>query len=207
MPPHALKNWLLIDKQTLMSDALSQAIKQLKPATHIDTANNSQQALQLCRQACYQIVLLDVDLIEVKGVQLIKEIRQLNNNCTIFIYSPSSCDAHLQISYQKGANGFLSKEQSVQELLTHIDRQQKEQEFIMPEGFQIESFTKTAKKISERQLSILLLLRSGISIQEIAEHMDLSHNTIKTHLRLLYKKLEARNRIDCLNKAEVLGVL
>jgi len=74
-------------------------------------------------------------------------------------------------------------------------------------GESTEDDTPSAPAIPERQLAILRLIKVGHSNQQIADLLHISPNTVKTHIRLLYDRLDARNRQDCLLKAEQLKLL
>ena len=69
-------------------------------------------------------------------------------------------------------------------------------------------FSSTVRTLlTERQVSILGLLDQGASTKQVAEHLHLSENTIKTHVRLMYDKLNASNRAECISKAKKLNLL
>ncbi|MFZ2236551.1 MAG: response regulator transcription factor [Dokdonella sp.] len=61
--------------------------------------------------------------------------------------------------------------------------------------------------ISERELAVLHELAAGRSNKEIAAHLHVSPNTVKTHVARLYEKLEAKRRTDAVNKARELGIV
>ena len=62
-------------------------------------------------------------------------------------------------------------------------------------------------KLSRQQAAILALLQQGQSNKEIARSLDISLNTVKTHMRLLFDKLDVPNRTACLEKARGLGLI
>jgi len=63
------------------------------------------------------------------------------------------------------------------------------------------------KSLSKRQLAILRLLKHGYNNAEISQMLEISPNTVKTHVRMMYDRIGAKNRLDCLAIAERLGLL
>jgi LuxR family maltose regulon positive regulatory protein len=61
--------------------------------------------------------------------------------------------------------------------------------------------------LTERELAVLRLLRGSLTAREIAEHLELSPNTIKTHTRAVYHKLGVCTRRDAVNRAQATGIL
>ncbi|MEK9764940.1 MAG: LuxR C-terminal-related transcriptional regulator, partial [Thalassolituus sp.] len=107
-----------------------------------------------------------------------------------------------------GARGYMSKSESLEELKSAITRVIAGDYY--PESFPTVGTTENSESsslLSNRQRAILTLMKSGMSNSEMADTLYLSPNTIKTHIRLMYNTLDVTSRIECINKAETLGLL
>ncbi len=105
-------------------------------------------------------------------------------------------------------DGFVDKSEAAAELVTAVTK------VMAGEGYFSESYRLLASqtaapsiKLSRQQGAILALLQQGQSNKEIARSLSVSLNTVKTHLRLLFDKLDVPNRTACLEKARSLKLL
>ena len=105
-------------------------------------------------------------------------------------------------------NGFVDKSETVEQILHAI------REVMAGRSYFSESFSMMAGDVQEgdlaltrQQLAILAMLQDGCGNKEIARQLFISINTVKTHLRLLYEKLDVTNRTACIEKARKRGLI
>ncbi|MGB2337916.1 MAG: response regulator transcription factor, partial [Alcanivorax sp.] len=124
------------------------------------------------------------------------------------VCSGSATENTVHRAVQLKVNGFVDKSESVEQILFAI-REVMAGRSYFSEAFRLMagSAPEEALTLTRQQLAILAMLQQGHGNKEIARQLFVSVNTIKTHLRLLYEKLDVPNRTACIEKARQMGLL
>lgn len=168
------------------------------------------------------IALIDVHLPDGKGIDLIDHLLQINADMPIIVISGWSNEATILEALKKGATGYLLKERDDLELLLAIRN-------VLQGGVPIDPFiaqyliqqsTQASSSIvpnleketdtfniTEREKQILSYIEQGMSNKEIADQLNVSKNTVETHIRNCYKKLFVSNRTMAAHKAKSNGII
>jgi len=158
-----------------------------------------------------EIILLDIELPGLSGVEAAREIKMLSPKTEILMLTAFDNNDLIFRSLRNGASGYLLKSESPMNLLRQID------ELIQggaPMSMSIarkvaESFRGGQEKITltEQQHLILIALCEGKSYQAIANEMFIERSTVKYHIHNIYEKLHVTNKVSAVLKARNTGLL
>lgn len=207
-----IQPWLIIDDHQMFSGALALTLGSLAPDVAVTTVSSGEQVLRLLAESDarpFALVLLDLDLPDIHGQTLCELLLKRFPDVPVLVCSANPSPVSAQQLRASGARGYVTKDQSAEALLQAAREVLAGAPWVTTEALAQLTATgdATADLLSRRQVSILRLMQAGKTVDEMALQLHLSANTIKTHIRLMYDKLDARNRSDCLRIATRLGLL
>jgi DNA-binding NarL/FixJ family response regulator len=201
---------IIIEDNELLRDSLKEAINKSGSIKCKNTFSSGEAALGFIEREDLvpEIILLDIGLPGINGIDLIPEIRKLTPTSKIIILTVHDDNENVFNAICAGASGYLLKDLSADNIVNSINE-------VMNGGAPMNSHI--AKKVlnmfrdqnlksdgyglSEREKEILSLLVDGLSKKQIAEKIFLSHHTVDSHLRNIYAKLEVHSRSSAISKA------
>jgi len=200
---------LIADDQALFRRGLCVV---LGTETHIDVvgeAENGEDAVAKAALLAPDVVLMDVRMPRLNGIEAARRIRDLSPSTRIIMLTVSDEEDDLYEAIKAGANGYLLKEISVEEVAEAIMAVVQGQSLISPSMASklLSEFNSLAKKAAERQqfphpalttreLEVLKLVAKGMSNREVAEGLFISENTVKNHVRNILEKLHLHSRME-----------
>ena len=164
-------------------------------------AKNGFEALAGIQSIKPDVAVLDIEMPEMSGMEVVKQLKSLQNDLPILILSAYCESAYIETLLDLGVNGYLLKNEVVDRIANAIKAVAKgEIGWISPQVNQIlfVSQNKVAQKaeLSAREQQILSLLKEGKSNQEIANDLCLSYHTIKNNITTIFTKLGYKQRSD-----------
>ncbi len=172
-------------------------------------AANGEEAVALAADLVPDVVLMDVRMPRLNGIEAARQIKAENPGTKILMLTVSDDEDDLYEAVKAGANGYLLKEISVEEVAEAIRAVVQGQSLIAPTMASklLSEFTVLAKKAEERQqyptpalttreLEVLKLVAKGMSNREIADALYISENTVKNHVRNILEKLHLHSRME-----------
>ena len=179
---------------------------------HIDVvaeAENGEEDIAIVEQLAPDVVLMDVRMPRINGIEAARRIRDISPTTKILMLTVSDEEDDLYEAIKAGANGYLLKEISVEEVAEAIRAVVQGQSLISPSMASklLHEFNSLAKKAEERQqypaptltsreLEVLKLVARGMSNREIADGLFISENTVKNHVRNILEKLHLHSRME-----------
>lgn len=208
---------LLIDDHKLFLDGLAQVLSYQIKDVEILTADSIEVALELLTtHVNIDLALVDLAMPKGDGISFIKQVSASEFLVPIAALSASEDIQQIQQAMTAGALGFIPKTHATQDLISAIDyilngdiylpeifKQQVDQQRHIRSSQEIA----TEHEITPRQLEVLTLLSQGLASSKIAQILFISEHTVKSHIKQLYQKLQADNRICCINQAKTLSIL
>lgn len=199
----------IVDDHPLVADGLSTMLKTEKDIKVIGVAKTGADALKMLEKNEPDIILLDINLPDINGLDLCEKIKNSNTHSKILMLTSIDDLSIITQSFSKKANGYLLKDIDRTELLRAIDTVLEGKNYISISANQklVESFdpiNKTTPQmvaLTRREKEILLLLDQGFNGPTIAEQLCLSNYTIETHRKNLMQKLGSNTTQMLLNKA------
>ena len=175
----------------------------------IGKASNGEEAFEMAKQHLPDVVLLDVNMPVMDGLQALKLIIAELPDAKVLMLTMNDSDDYLIEALKSGAKGFLLKNLMPNELLTFIHMVNRGESVISGRmaGKIIENLTRSANlsteipdnkadKLTRREKEILTYVMKGLTNREIAGTLFISENTVKNHLRNIMEKLQMSNRIQ-----------
>jgi two-component system NarL family response regulator len=161
------------------------------------------------------ILLVDIDLPGISGVELIQQLHPLHPQLQILVHTISESRATVFSALKAGAMGYLLKCGSPRELIQSLQTLHLGGAPMSPKIARkviLEMQTKTGHHaaettLAECELQVLTGIARGQTYKEIAATMNRSSHTVHVHIKSAYKKLQACNRADAIQKARSLGVI
>lgn len=217
---------LLVDDHTSFCEGLIAAISAKRPEIEVSFESDSELVpTSLLVSNEFDLIILDVMMPGLGGVELVKHLNAIGNFVPILIMSSVDDSETIQELFSLGVLGFIPKYYSVGDIVDVIERCSAG-EMHVPEKFQnsirlpqqakerrqldrseqrveIDGEEPNEKlKLTKRQIEILSLMDRGLSNQEMARMLHISVATVKTHVHHLYSIFGVNNRVNCLRAAK-----
>lgn len=205
----------LVDDHQVLRDGLRVLINGEKDMTVVGEASKGKTALQRLKDKPCDIVVLDLGLPDIGGIEVIKRIRKLGLPCKIIVLSMHSDSELISMIYKKGGDGFVPKSTACEYLLDAIQAVHSGKKYIHPEaGVEIiSSATKEYKakimlnELSERELEVFTLSVLGYTRSEISEKLNISSATVDTYRVRANRKLGLDTRSEMIEFAIQAGIM
>ncbi len=203
---------LIVDDHSLMREGLRILLSSIPNVTVAAEAADGREAITLCRSLQPTIVLMDLSLPELDGIEAIRQIHRRFPNIKILALTATEVRAADAIN--AGAAGYVLKRSGKKELLQAIETVMQNRLYLDPalDETQIRALmanTGKAKQhaLTARERQVLKLIAQGNPNRAIAEILIISLKTIETHRLNLMQKLDAHNAAELTRWAYRLGVL
>ncbi len=190
----------------MLRGALS-ALLELEPdITVVAQAANGREAFRLARDYTPDVVVTDIEMPEMTGLELAAALKQAESKCRVVILTTFARPGYLRRALDAGARGYLLKERPASELAEAIRRVHKGLRAVDP-ALAAEAWSADEDPLSDRERQILQRAGDGRSSSEIASELHLSEGTVRNYLSEAIAKLGAANRIDAARIARAKGWL
>ncbi|MCX6067389.1 MAG: response regulator transcription factor [Chloroflexi bacterium] len=192
-------NVLIVDDHPLMRDALRDAVETEDALQVIGEAINGSQAVQMAADLKPDVILMDLYMPVMDGIEATREILRTNPDAKVLIITSSGEDKKVSAAVRAGAMGYLLKDASRDQILYGLKQVAQGKRFIPPEiGEKLARILYAEKEelitLTPREQEVLTLVGDGFSNSEIALSLCLSEATVRVHISNMLGKLELKNR-------------
>ena len=209
---------LLADDQELVRSGFRLILDHADGIEVAGEAADGRQAVRLARELDPDVVLMDVRMPEVDGIEATQRLQHAGVDARILVLTTFDLDDYVYGALKAGASGFLLKDAPREQLVTAIRTVARGEALLAPAITQrlIERFvtrTPTAdassalSELSQRELEVLRLMSRGLNNAEIADHLILGQATVKTHVASILRKLAVRDRVQAVVFAYEHGIV
>lgn len=205
---------VVVDDHVLFRRGLIGLLNDMPEFQVIGEAGNGIEAVDVIKKVNPDLVLLDVNMPVMDGIQTVEVLRQLNLPMRIIMLTISQHEEDLMAAIRLGADGYLLKNTEPEELRRSLIQVAGGEGALSPEvtGAVLRALARQPESpmqqpISDRELEVLDCLAIGQTTSQIATKLFISENTVKTHVRHILEKLEASNRTEAVGKAIQLGII
>jgi len=195
----------IVEDNKLFRESLAKLIRSTDGLELVGEYANAEEAMQLIK-AKVDIVMIDIVLPGMSGVELIKNIKSVNENIQFLVCSSYDDNEKIFSALESGASGYILKNYNSSEIINAI-RELYIGGAPMSRSIArkiIRSFHKLDEKkenlLTDREYEILGFAARGLMYKEIAEELSITHETVKSHLKNIYQKLHVQNKIEAINK-------
>jgi two-component system response regulator EvgA len=193
-------SWLIVDDHPAICFAVKAILSSLNNDS-IQTATNGLDALARIRENTPQLVILDIMLNKMDGLQILQHIRQVDSAIKVVVYTSLPTENYAERALRAGASGFFNKDQDISQLapLCQLVLQGYAcfpQTTLIPLLSAPLKNENTLALLSDRELTVLRYLSEGLSNKEIADRLILSNKTISTYKTRLMEKLKISSTED-----------
>lgn len=172
----------------------------------VGEADNGIDALQLARSSLPDVVILDIGIPKLDGLQVITRLRAMESNIRILVLTSLRTDSIASRCLQAGASGFISKNNDLSDLAGAVKAVMPGYSFFPQEMLGVTTEAKQSEQhmlasLSNRELMVLQQLAKGLTNKQIADAMLLSNKTISTYKTRLLQKLNVKSLVALLEFA------
>ncbi len=199
-PPTTIRI-LAVDDHPLFREGIAALIAQGPEMILVDQASQGREAIEKYRAIKPDIVLLDLQLPDMDGIDVVTAIRQEFPQARVIILSTYGGDVRAQRALEAGAQAYMLKDSPHQHMLETIRAVHSGQKRIQAEIAKELALHSTDPTLTAREMQVLELLAGGNSNREIAVALAIHAETAKGHVRNLFSKLGARDRIQAVMTA------
>jgi two-component system response regulator DesR len=197
---------LLAEDQTMLRGALAALLELEADITIVAQAANGREAFKLARDLTPDIVVTDIEMPEMTGLELAAALKQAESKSRVVILTTFARPGYLRRALDAGARGYLLKERPASELAEAVRRVHQGLRAVDP-ALAAEAWSADEDPLSDRERQILQRAGDGRSSSEIAAELRLSEGTVRNYLSEAIAKLGAANRIDAARIARAKGWL
>lgn len=188
----------IVDDHPLVIEGLKAVLKEESPLNNILSFTLGETFLTYFKKTPVDIVLLDISLPDANGIQICKEVKKLSPETIVLGLSNQAERSIILQMLQNGANGYLLKNASAEEILECIGKAQDGEIAFSIEVKKIMSKPslqdlRAIPSLTKREKEILKLVADGKTSQQIAEILFLSPLTVDTHRRNMLHRMQVKN--------------
>ncbi|WP_432262636.1 response regulator [Cupriavidus sp. TMH.W2] len=195
---------LIVDDHPPVRVVLKTHLSQVLGVTHVLEADNGQAAIEIVRQYTPDVVILDLDIPKINGLDVIPRLKASHPAVRILVISGQDQNTFAPRARQAGAHGFVSKTQELAEIVRCAESVLAGYT-VMPEiGHGKSGDAGEAERLatlSDKELVVMQMLAKGMSNKEIGEVLFISNKTVSTHKTRVMEKLGARSIVDVIDFA------
>lgn len=197
---------LIAEDQKMVLGALC-ALLRLEPDVEVvGSADNGRDALALCLETAPDIVLTDIEMPHLTGLELAVRLREAKSPAKVIVVTTFGRSGYLRRALEAGVRGYLLKDAPVDALAEAIRTVHAGGRAIAPE-LALESWSGGGDPLTERERQVLRLAGEGRSSADIARQVHLSEGTVRNYLSEAISKLGAGNRVEAYRMARDAGWL
>lgn len=189
---------LLVDDHEIVREGLRLILETREDFKVIGEAENGQQALEIIETVTADIILLDINMPILDGLNFLKTFKSKRNDIPVIILTTYNEDHLLLEAIELGATSYILKDTGRERLFATIDAALKGETLLQPDMLQLllkaQKERHTDALFSKKEMYVLKALGRGLKNSEIANEMNISERTVKSYLTTIYSKLEVSNR-------------
>jgi two-component system response regulator NreC len=197
---------LIVDDHFLVRTGIISLLRDVEEIEIVGEAENGKSAVELCKKIVPQVVLMDISMPDISGIEATKIIKTENPSINILILTMHESEEYFYNTLKRGASGILNKNVSRDELVAAIKSVSTGKRYIgnsiselmidtLMQKFEEDFLSKEKEQVilTKREKDVLCYIANGITNQDIAEKLNISVRTVETHKSNLMQKLNLKS--------------
>jgi DNA-binding NarL/FixJ family response regulator len=191
---------LIVEDHTILREGLKAIIENIPNYIVVGEAGDGLEAVQLASTLEPDLILMDLSLPKMSGISAIKEIKKRYCSIKVVALTVHDEDEYIQCVFQAGAEGYVLKDASKQELLLALNNVLIGKRYVSSsishklisgylEGRKVQKASSGLDLLSEREIVILKLISEGNRNKDISQYLNISEKTVKKHRANIMSKL------------------
>ncbi|MDP2863359.1 MAG: response regulator transcription factor [Desulfobacterales bacterium] len=209
---------LIAEDHTIVRQGLARLLSDQPGLEVIGQAVNGRDAVEMAEKLNPDIIIMDIAMPKMNGIEASKRIRKLLPKTKILILSMYSHEHYIHELLEAGVSGYLLKDSSGRDIIKAIDEAMKDKTFLSPaiskrvaestlSPHKSTSREERFKQLSNREREVFQLIAEGHSTRTIADMLCVSVSTIKSHRAKIMEKLVAKSSVQLAHIAIQLGLV
>ena len=207
-------NVLLVDDHHLVRVGISKILTSVKGLNVVGECETGEEAIKFCRQKEPDVLLMDMDMPGMGGLEATKKILRFAPDVKIIVLTAHTEDPFPTKVMQMGAAGYLTKDAGPDEMVNAIRAVHSGQRYLPPaiaQKMALSQFKSVDENpfnaLSDRELQIMIMITRGDKVPAISEHLNLSTKTINSYRYRMFEKLAVSNDVELTHLAIRHGML
>lgn len=207
---------LLADDHRMLREGLRRSLTE-EGFDIVGEAENGEAAVALAAELAPDVVLMDVSMPEMDGVEATRVIRAVDGAPQVIMLTMHADKEVLAEAIRAGAIGYLVKDCSTEEVAEAVRMSLAGDTVLSPQlaatmldevrRMDVPDTAEEDRVVTKREEEVLQLIADGCSTPEVAEQLYISQKTVKNHLASIYQKLDARDRTQAVLQAVRMGIV
>ena len=206
---------LIVDDHPVVREGIGSMLKKEADFKVVGEASNGIEAVEKARELAPDVVLMDLRMPEMDGVEAIGKIKEEQPEVKFIILTTYSDDEYIFKGIAAGARAYLLKDAPRDELFKAIRMVWRGESLIQPvvasrvldKLAELSRKTPAGDTLSEREIEVLRLMAGGGSNKDIADHLSITQSTVKTHITSIFQKLNVTTRTEAVTNALKKGII
>ncbi|WP_100487540.1 response regulator transcription factor [Sporolactobacillus pectinivorans] len=195
---------VITEDQGMLRGALVQLLEMEEDIEVVGEAGDGRQALTLVDQFHPDILIADIEMPEMSGLELAEYLKNNKSLCKTVIVTTFARPGYLERAMKAGVSGYILKDEPIEDLIAHLRQINQGQRFISPELAESFFFSEQ-NPLTAREIDVLRSAVSGEDTKKIADKLHLSHGTVRNYLSSAIQKMESHSRQEAVIKAKNKG--
>ena len=197
---------LIADDHTMFREGLKHILAEYPDLVVTDEANNGQEVLDKIWKNNYDMVLLDITMPGMTGLEALKQLKNDRPKLPVLILSMHPEEQYAVRVLRAGASGYLTKESAPDELITAIRKISQGRKYITPSlaerlasEFEADSEKPLHDILSDREYQVLRMIAEGNTVKHIAKELSLSIKTVSTYRTRIMEKMKMKTNAEVMH--------
>lgn len=195
-------NVMIVDDHKMIREGLKQILEFDGEIHVVDEADNGQECLKKLRSAKPDIILLDINMPVLSGIETLQELKKKRKKYKVLMLTVHNEIEYLLKAVDIGIDGYLLKDSDSAELKRAINTVYNGEKFIQPSLIPLLNSKLIARdldkekveRLSNREIEVLKLVSVGMFNKEIGKKLNISERTVKNHMSSIFRKIECTDR-------------
>jgi DNA-binding NarL/FixJ family response regulator len=199
----------IVDDHQIVRDGLVAVLEAVEEIQIVGSHCAGQELMDALAVSRPDLVVMDMRLPDGLGSTWTEAVKRRCPEVKVLVLTGFHSDDKLILALEAGADGFMYKESSKEELVQAVRDVARGDFHVSPEAARKlrDLSMSTGGTVTPREAEVLISLRDGLTTDEIAGRLLLSTSTVKTHLSSVFRKLGARNRVEAVREAIKRGIV